>query len=361
MKKTEKNFRNSWIEIDSQAIKNNFLYLRALQKNQDGFFCPVLKSNAYGHGAVEIAHILKDLNFSCFGVGLLEEAIELRDSGITQPILQMGPFIKDEVIELKSYTVTPVVSRWDQLQALVLSGLPFHLKFETGMNRFGFKKLDTEKLKDFFTENKISPESLMTHFHSGQDEELSRVQLGQLHQILSLWPELKSLPVHALNSSALLSWGHSTELGARVGLGLYGYSPLGPDQSLKPALSLKAKIVQIHEVSPGETISYGGTFTVRKKTRIGIVPVGYADGYSRVYKDKAYVLCRGKKCKVLGNITMDFLIIDLSEFKNHENLLFSEVTLIGDGITAWNLADWGQTIPWEVLASLSLRLKRVVL
>ncbi len=357
---SKKVFRNSWIEIDSKAIKNNFLYLKSLQKNSK-FFCPVLKSNAYGHGATEIAQILSEFDFSYLGVGLLEEAMVLRENGVRLPILQMGPFDVKDISEIQSQRVTPVVSRWDQLEAVTHVQIPFHLKFETGMNRFGFKDLEIKKLKVFFDSSKFLPESIMTHFHSGHDQLACKNQVRKLEQILNQWPEASDIPVHALNSSALLSWGGSSDYGSRVGLSLYGYSPLGDDKKLKPALSLKSKIVQVHEVNPGETVSYGASFRIEKTTKIGIVPIGYADGYSRSYRDKAFVYCQGKKCPVLGNITMDFLIIDLSEFKNSSELLFSEVTLIGDGITAWDLAQWGQTIPWEVLANLSLRLKRVVL
>lgn len=351
-------FRQTWIELDSQALKNNFLYLKSQTKSD--FFCPMLKTNAYGHGSHLVAKALENESFSALGVGLLEEAIELRKCGVKKKIIQFGPFDSANLKELKKNQVTPVVSRWDQLHSLVGSQIEFHLKFETGMNRLGFKIQELPELKKMCSTSGLFPQAVMTHFHSGHDKQLCENQISNLETALNQWPELKSLPTHLLNSSSLLSWGNNSPWGARPGLALYGYSPLGENKNLRPVLSLKSKVVQVNAVQPGETVSYGASFAISKKTRIGVVPVGYADGYRRSFKDQAFVLCHGKRCKVLGNVTMDFVIIDLTPLESVPDLLFSEVVLIGGEITAETLAGWDQTIPWEILAGLNQRIHRVL-
>tara|TARA_B110001454_G_C12723326_1_gene436690 strand:+ start:53659 stop:54723 length:1065 start_codon:yes stop_codon:yes gene_type:complete len=349
----------------------------------------MVKANGYGHGDVIVAKCLEAEGVNHMGVCLIEEALWLQQAGIKSNILVFRGFDKQGADEIVERGFIPVVSQWDHLEFLTQANkgkaIPIHVKFDTGMNRLGFPVKEASKIDEFLWQNKnFRLKGLLTHLHSGEDgiEPDGKTQ-GQLSALAHVAPIFKKYgpAIHALNSAGLLSriaaeqskskaaFDHG--LGVRPGLLLYGYAPKMNfkndfQSELKPVMTLKSHLSEIRFVGKGSGVSYGHTWIAKKDSVIGIVPIGYADGVHRNLSNKGLVSVHGQLVPIVGNICMDYLMIDLTSImnlkieKNDGVVLFGYNEQMGYQQTAATYAEILETIPWEILTSMSIRVPRVI-
>ncbi|WII72894.1 alanine racemase [Bdellovibrio sp. 22V] len=381
-------FRRTFAEINLDHFAHN---IRVLQKSfpQTPFLCPMVKANAYGHGDVELARFLETLGIEHVGVCLIEEGLLLRNLGVKTDILVFRGFDRAGAEKIIQYNMTPVVSNWEQiehLEAAASSPVTIHLKFDTGMNRLGFRPDEAQKLYDRLWQNKkIRLKALLTHLYNGEDaldpQGQSATQLRALHQVSQLFKPF-NIFCHALNSAGILNHlaaqkkslpkDHPLFLqnwGLRPGLMIYGYNPVADKDvcELKPVMSLKSQVATLRNLQIGETVSYGGTWKAARESVIAVVPIGYADGYHRILSNKSSVLFAGHKVPVVGNICMDYLMLDVTDVvkgKDLKEFKEQEVTLFGYGLneeflSPEELAQHAKTITWEMLTSVGERVPRV--
>lgn len=361
-------FRPTRARIDLERIKSNCQNLRSVVPT--GFFCPMVKANAYGHGDVEVAKAVIAAGVQQVGVVMVEEAIGLRQGGIRADILCFSRLTKESASTCVEQQITPVVSSWDDLEILkaLSRPLPFHLKLDTGMHRMGFDIKEVNQLREFITQPKLKCEGVCTHLSHGQDAANpgGRSQ-AQISKFLSAFREfgIPTMVPHVLNSDALLAMAAAKldcdGLGARPGLALYGLyqSPI-----VKPALTLTTRLDLVRRVPKGESVSYGGRWTASKEAWIGIVPLGYGDGYPRALSNKSQMLFRGKRVPVVGTICMDYSLLDLTTaIEEGEPKPGEEIVAIGEQkqatISVIELAEIIGTIPYEIVTGLSARIPRI--
>lgn len=364
----------------------------------------MVKADAYGHGAIEVSRALRAAGAPFLGVSLIEEGVELRESGDDRPVLLFGlfgPSSVDAADAILEFDLTPVISEWHQLEALVealaksvksreslgsanRSAVKIHFKFNTGMNRLGFEVDQAPRLEEWLRSHpQFVLEGVCTHLLRGDDAGIpggeSESQLTAFVQAVAAFKG-RSFHAHALNSSATVSLWHRVcrkaplgsgatwPLGSRPGIGLYGILPPtdeGVDVPLVPALRFKSHLVAVRRLKPGERVSYNGRWRAARESLIGVVPVGYGDGYFRLLSGKASVLCRGKRAPVIGTICMDYFMIDLTEVARQAGPVEAgeEIVLIGEQqgerILARELAELAGTIPYEILTNISRRVPRV--
>jgi len=391
-------FRPTQALVDLQALVHNVNLLRQ-SFGTSKFFCPMVKANAYGHGDVEISRTLEKLGVAILGVGLIEEGELLRQMGVTADVLVFGMWETRGANTLLRHRLTPVINDLHQLQTWMqavqavsayspttVAPAPqtaVHLKFDTGMHRLGFRPDEAATCFEVCRMSRAQVAGVLTHLHSAEDlhhaEGTSQAQLRllvSLADVFSAWqPE-----IHALNSAGLL---HGLSLrnldllkvmGARPGLALYGYAPtpeLAQVLPLKPVMTLRSQIVRIHDVAVGEGVSYGQTWKAQRPSKVGVVPIGYADGYHRSLSNRGQVLFLGHRVPVVGNVCMDYLMLDLTEVLKDrpvESLMGRDwdVTLLGtdaqgNRIGAEEIAVWAGTAVWEILTSIGERVPRVYL
>jgi len=380
-------YRRTFAEINLDHIAHNFEVLKKVFP-QAPFICPMVKANAYGHGDVAIALCLEQVGAKHLGVCLIEEGLLLRRGGVKAEILVFRGFDREGAEQMIQHNLTPIVATWDQLeavQAVAKKAVGIHLKFNTGMNRLGFHPTEAQKLFEACWQNpKIRVHGILTHLYNGEDaaDPLgdSATQLAAIEHAMEVFKPLNPL-VHALNSAGILNHlavrGGKPEQhpltrvnwGLRPGLMIYGYNPLADQKllPLKPAMTLKSVASTYRELAVGEVVSYGGTWTAKKKSVIAVVPIGYADGYHRILSNNAHVLFSGQRVPVVGNICMDFLMVDVTEVVQNKNLMDfkdQEIILFGQSdegprLSAEELAKHAQTITWEILTSVGERVPRV--
>jgi len=357
----------AYAEISLKALSLNLEAAR--KKTRSTHVMAVVKADAYGHGAVTVSKHLLSKGASSLGVAFTSEAITLRESGITSPIIIF--FDRNNITEYLDYGLTPVVFDFNSARALSREAykrntqIPIHIKIDTGMGRVGFTldKAEAEISKIAALEN-IKLEGLMSHFSEAdlQDKEFANQQVAAFIAIID---SLKKRKIHfnyhhMANSAAVLTLPDAYFNMVRPGIMLYGYA-FPNVKGLKPALSLKSKIVLLKKVQKGTPISYGRTFITKRKSTIATIPVGYADGYNRKLSNQGEVLINGKRAPVAGRVCMDTIMVDVTNIP--DVTYTSEVVLIGsqgkDKITACDIADKTGTIPYEVLTSIGQRVKRV--
>lgn len=382
-------YRRTFAEINLDALEHN---IQVVQRAfpQTPFLCPMVKANAYGHGDVQLAQCLERMGIQHLGVCLIEEGLLLRNFGVKAEILVFRGFDRAGAQKIVQYQMTPVVSTWDHiehLESLSSGSVGIHLKFDTGMNRLGFRPEEAQKLFDRLWQNKkIRLKAICTHLFNGEDAQMPNGQSAhQLKTIDSLSKLFKPFEIftHALNSAGIISaialeQNPSTDKahplllqnwGVRPGLMIYGYSPLSDKTiaPLIPAMSLKSQANSYRFLKTGETVSYGGRWTAKRDSVIAVIPIGYADGYHRLLSNKSMVLFAGRKVPVVGTICMDYLMLDvtdvvqnkdISEFRNQEVTLFG-FDGQGNFLSPEDLAADAQTITWEMLTSIGERVPRV--
>jgi len=335
----------------------------------------IVKANAYGHGAAEIAHALASQGISRFAVASLDEGIALRQAGLSASIVVLGALFEEQVSDLIAHRLTPVVSDRHILPVLAKAAqshparYPIHLKAETGMGRLGLSPEELLALLDNpLLQSPLQVEGLMTHLADadGKDSTFTERQLGVFCAVLEqIRKRGLTLPlVHTANSAAIVRFPDAHFSLVRPGIMLYGYHTLPaivPAPDLRPVLSLRTRVVQLRTIPPGGTVSYNGTFVATRPTRIAVLPIGYADGYSRQLSHRGSVLIQGRRAPIVGLVCMDMIMVDVTDLAPVQ--VGETVTLIGqqggESIWADEVAGWIGTIPYEVLCGIGARVPRL--
>jgi alanine racemase len=334
----------------------------------------VVKADGYGHGAVEVSRTLEAGGIDMLGVALVEEGIALRVEGIRGPILVMGVTPADEVPAAIEYDLAVTVGDLEGARELDAAarahGRPvrIHLKVDTGMNRLGIRAEEAAEAAVRVARLKgLALEGLYTHFACADDEKpgVTREQLRRLEAVLVPMRAAGTAPrmVHAANSSALLAMPEAHFDMVRSGLALYGIPtcPAGAAAGLRPALTLKSRVVHLKRARPGEGVSYGHCWTAARDSVLGLLPIGYADGYPRALWERGRVRVAGRLVPIAGVICMDAMLVDLTDVAGPR--LGMPAALIeadhASPISAANLAALCGTIPYEILTGLGKRLPRI--
>ncbi len=351
----------SWAEIDKERLKKNLENIYHFAK-KDIF--AVIKADAYGHCAKFLAKILQKYKYiQKFCVATALEGKELREAEIKKDILVLGGILKEEIELFKDYNLTPVISDFSQLENT--KGLKkIHLNFDTGMHRLGFYKSDIKDIVSFLKKNNISVEGVMSHFPSADvDEKFTNYQIKELKKILAILKIFHINPkfIHLQNSAGLV-YPCDFCNAVRVGLAIYGEKPFkNYPVDVENIMSVKAKIISIKKLKKGDRVSYSGTFIAPRSMYIATVSFGYADGLPRNLSNKGYVIIKGYKAKIVGNITMDMIMVDVDSFKEKIKE-GDEVIIIGKdkdlNITFSDIAEMSGTIPYEIMCGISKRVKR---
>jgi len=365
------------LKISSSALKNNYSHFQSLHPNQK--ICPVLKSNAYGHGLKLIGKFLdKKIHPPFVCVDSLYEAYELQKARIKTPILIIGyTFPKNFKLRKKLPFSFPVYDE-ETLSILVKyqPHAPIHLKIDSGMNRLG---LQEKNIPSFIEILKKYPQAniqgIYTHLSQSDDPTKSSFTKNQLKTFKSILNQFKSagfgfLYKHVSATAGALTINDPEFNLIRIGLGFYGLSPLAPNSApdqnlkkhLKPALEFTTHIVQIKNLKKGDQVSYAGTFTAQKNLKTAILPVGYSDGLDRRLSNRGAVTIKNTLCPVLGKICMNLTIVDISNVKKPH--LGQKVTIYSSNPnhqnSIQNLANLAQTIPYVLLTSLHPTTKRIL-
>jgi alanine racemase len=369
---TRTHHRPTWAEIDLSAVEFNFKQVRRVVGKGINIMA-VVKANAYGHGTVEVSRVLESCGVDYLGVATTDEAVRLRDHGIKTPVLVLGSVLPGEVAVAVDKDITLTLCGDELLDAVRKAAkngkrLKAHIKIDTGMGRVGiWHENAIEYVKKISAEKGISLEGVYTHFSSaGRDDFFTTHQIEAFEKLIAdiekAW--IKIPLKHAANSIATVDFKRSHLNLVRPGLVMYGMYPKHTFPKLiklKPALSLKTRIVFIKDTPPGRSISYGRTFITQRHTRIATLPIGYADGYPRKLSNHGEVLVRGQRAKVVGKVTMDQTMIDVGGIKNAS--VGDEVVLIGkqglDEIRAETLARTADSIAYEVVCGISNRVPRI--
>lgn len=367
--------RPTLVTVDLNVIKQN--YFQILRKAGNRKVMLILKANAYGHGLIRIAKFLENLGAFYFGVAYLEEGVMLRQAGIKTPILVMGGIIGNQIPAFIKYDLTITASSVSKLQQIEEAAIALktrakvHLKIDTGMERIGIHYYSAEALLKASLECRATDvEGIFTHFAKADEPNnaYTNLQIERMEKVLSFYKKRgRQRPLfHIANSGGFIQDIDMDCDMVRVGLLLYGVYPhqsFRPLIEVNPALSWKTRIVFFKVVKSGHPISYGGTWEGTEDTRIVTLPVGYGDGYMRSMSNRAHVLIRGVRQAIRGNICMDQLMVDIGpEGTGYNN---DEVILIGEQeglkITVEDLAEWANTIPYEILTNINTRVPRVYL
>jgi alanine racemase len=378
--------RGAIAQISLDAIAHNLYTLNKIVKGLP--LIAVVKADAYGHGAVAVSKKITAEGTPLLAVAFVSEAVQLRKAGIHVPILVL--FDRQNLEECFDFQLIPVISDIRTAESLSRiarkrnTEIPVHIKIDTGMGRLGFYGKNV--LRELLTISELEGvriDGMLSHFSEADLADRSYAST-QLEHFIALRRVLvkktkKRIFTHIANSSAVLAFRESYLDAVRPGIALYGYSPLQEKQKqlkdiskfgktntrgtteLVPAMTVKTKILALRSVPKGMPISYGRTFVTTKKSKIAVIPLGYADGYSRLFSNNAEVLVGGKRAPVVGRVCMDLTMIDVSAVRNcREN---DEVIIMGqqgkDTITAYELAIKADTIPYEILTTLGNRSQRV--
>ncbi len=355
-----------WAEIDLGAVRHNARVARE-RLGPETELLAVVKANGYGHGMVKIARALQT-EAALFGVANLHEANELRGSGVTQPILLLGPALPNERAEIRRAGFIASVSSFREAAAFG-PGAQVNFAIDTGMGRMGCWQDDAiAELEKIAALPGLILHSVSTHLPvADEDAAFTETELAQFAELVRQMRARVpgAYKVHVLLSAGILGFAkHRFEI-ARAGLMLYGSSPLpGAQNYLQPAMTLKTHIALLRDLPAGRSVSYGRTFTTREPMRVATISAGYADGYPRSISGRdGIVLIGGKRCAVLGRVTMDLMMIDVSPVPTAQ--LGNEVVLIGrqgeEEILASEVAERAGTIAWEIFTGIGGRVRRVYL
>jgi alanine racemase len=369
-----------WIELDRGAPDHNLRELRRGLK-KDTILCAVVKANAYGHGVKEMVPLLPSADW--FAVNSLEEGIELRELGEKRPVLILGhvplAMLEEAVRRKMDLTVynRETLEALARMDAQVIGPVRLHLKVETGTGRQGILP---EQVEGFLERLQTVPGAnlvgVSTHFANIEDtlnHDYAQFQLDRFRQVLDVLDRCKLQPefIHTAATAAAILFEKTHFNLVRAGIGIYGLWPsretylstlLGhrPVPDLRPVLSWKTRLVQIKDLPEGSYIGYGCTYRATRPIRVGVLPVGYADGYDRKLGNSAYVLIRGKRAPVIGRVCMNLTMVDISDIPQAG--LEEEVVLLGrdreERISAEAMAEWAGTINYEIVTRINPYLPR---
>ncbi len=371
-----------WIEIEESAPNWNLGQLKSCSDSSDLLFCAVVKSNAYGHGAEPITSLLPSADW--FAVNSLDEGLQLRQYGIRRPIILLGHVLIERLPEAVDADLRLTVYNIETLEKLekILNqraNCRIHVKIETGTGRQGLLPCNVpEFIRRASGIEGLAIEGLSTHFANIEDtlnHEYAEGQLRLFNEVVETIRESGVSPavIHTACTAATILFPETHFNMLRTGIGLYGLWPSRetflsaqsdgiPVPELRPVLSWKTRIAQIKELPSGSYIGYGCTYKTSRSTRLGVLPVGYADGYDRRCGNSAHVLVRGTRAPVLGRICMNLVMIDLTDIP--EAALEDTAVLLGidqnEIISAEMLAEWAGTINYEAVTRISPFLPRII-
>lgn len=355
------------LDIDLNAIENNLSAFASLLKSGTEII-PIIKASAYGSGSDEVAKILQHKGVKALGVAFADEGVRLRKIGITIPVIVLNPD-ESSYTQLCDYKLDFEVYSLHQLKSILnwkngkLKTNRLHIKLDTGMSRLGFQQNDVEELKNLIRQNSLNIGSIFSHLSSSEDRNDDEFSHLQAKRFMDMYDELTSAlsykPMrHILNSSGIIRFPEYHFEAVRLGLGLYG---IDGTEILKDKLekvhTLKARVIQIKNVKPGDYIGYNRRHKVENNMTIGILNIGYADGFMRLCGNSRYdVLIKNTPIKVIGNVCMDLSIVDLTA---HEQIkVGDEVILFGKQHPIEKMAEVCHTIPYEILCRIAPRVKR---
>lgn len=322
----------------------------------------IIKANAYGHGMLNIARALNDAD--AFGVARIAEAVQLREAGITSSVLLLEGFFSEEELNIvRKHKIDSVIHNENQLQLLEQSKgdmITVVIKVDSGMHRLGFEpkelKKVSQRLEKCTSINK--PIRFMTHF-SNADDKHDEKTLKQIDVFFQSLDNVSYDEISIANSAGILGWPQSHANWNRPGIMLYGVSPFingkAEDHNIKPVMTLSSQLISVKPVKKGGGIGYGGTYICKKDMTVGIVAVGYGDGYPRHAKTGTPVLVNGKRCSLLGRVSMDMICVDLSE--QIDARVNDPVVLWGDGLAIEVVAEHADTIAYDLLCGVTKRVE----
>lgn len=373
----------TWVEVSQRALTHNIDTLRSLLEG-DSRFCAVVKANAYGHGLQEVAGIAARAGVDAFAVDTIDDALTLRESFPSALILTLGYTMTDRFKEALQSMIHLTVSDQEGIEYAQSVGrelaktFPIHLKVETGTMRQGALMEELPDLARMLTRcDRVSLEGVSTHFANIEDSEnpeFAAHQFSVYEQALAILAEQNFTPnwCHCACSAAIILYPQTHKSLVRAGISMYGIwsselventvRRLNLGCELQPVLTWKSRVAQVKSVNMGTPIGYGLTEVMKRSGRLAVIPVGYFDGYDRLLSSQGEVLIKGTRCKVLGRVCMNMMMVDVSPVPNLEKE--EEVILLGtDGrhrINAEELARLMQTIPYEVLTRINPLLPRVI-
>lgn len=357
-------------EVCLSAIAHNLQAVQKVVKNRP--VIAVVKADAYGHGAVEVSKRLLKKGISCLAVAYTGEAKELRDAGIKVPIIIL--FDCEDIGDYFDFNLVPVVYTLDTASALSSEArkrgtvIKIHVKIDTGMGRLGINgDCAIEDLTKISEMPGVEITGLLSHFSEADllDRSYAILQLERFNAIREAVSKRLKIKIlsHIANSAAVLTFEDAYLDAVRPGLILYGYAPFiqQSNPTIIPAMTVKTRLLCIRSLPCGTPISYGRTFVTKRQSRIGVIAIGYADGYSRFFSNKGEMLVRGMRVPVVGRVCMDLTMVDLTDVMGAEEN--DEVIILGkqgnELITADELASKANTISYEILTSLGSKSKRV--
>lgn len=368
--------KRTWAEISLPNLEHNYRALRGMLPRGCRFL-GVVKANAYGHGAVPVAKRLEKLGAEYLAVACLDEAAELRQAGITAPILILGPTPSEFAEELLRYDLTQSVQDMDAARALSAAAvhgdksLKIHIKTDTGMSRLGFLcdeahvDRSAEEIVKVCSLPGLEAEGIFTHFANADGDEA--YTMCQLTRFMEVVDKLRQRGVnfkicHCAASAAVLNYPCTHLDMVRPGIALYGHYPDpscegldGP--GLLPVMTLKTRIVAVRELPAGTSVSYGCTHTLARDSRLAVLPIGYADGLERLLSNRGEVLVNGRRAPILGRVCMDLCMVDVTDLP--DVYVGDEVTVFGPELPLEEKADAVGTIQYELLCGVAPRVPRV--
>lgn len=368
--------RPTWAEIRLDRVASNYRSVKRFVGAGIAVMA-VVKADAYGHGAIEVARYLERQGVDCFGVALVEEGKALRQAGITAPIVCLGGFWQ-QARECVDFGITPAIYRIDMLQELEEAAqaaarkVPYHLKLDTGMGRLGVQPAQLGEFLDYARKcSWLVLEGVFTHFASADEPEKDWQTKAQIDRYRACLAQIESCGIspryhHLSNSAGLHRWKDARGNLVRTGGLLYGLwrdiiAPQPEPPSLEPVLSLHSRIILLKTVPAGTTLGYGATFTTERQSLIATIPIGYDDGLRRACSNNGRVIVRGCYAPIVGRVSMDLTLLDVTDVLGVT--LGDEVLLIGAAnglrVTAEEVAARTGTISFEVTCAISGRVPRI--
>jgi alanine racemase len=365
---------SAWAEVDLDAIRANLSVVRGLVPAGTKVLLTV-KADAYGLGARAVAKASEDAGVDMLGVATLDEGIELRQAGIRTPILILSPTLAGEADEIVRFDLRSSVVTVEGARALSDAAARagrraiVHVEVDTGMGRAGVSEADARAFLDAITRlPAIGLEGLFTHFPVSNENDLAFTK-GQADRFTALVAALRAggleIPLtHAANSAALLNAPYAHFDMVRPGLIVYGfapYTPLPASAAVRPAMTLRTRVLQVRDFAPGHGVSYGRTFVTQRTARIAVIAIGYGHGYSRLLSNRGFVLLRGRRAPVVGRVTMDVTMVDVTDVPGAA--VGDEVVLFGSqggaSIPVEEVAAWQDTVNYEVTCMIGRRVARL--
>jgi alanine racemase len=364
--------RPAWTEIDLGKLRRNLQLIRGDLPKRVRLMA-VVKDEAYGHGALDVARVAQEEGAWGFGLSTLEEAMHLREGGIKAPLLLLGERQEAELEWCVAHDLTVCVNEPHAVRKLAKIAadfgkrVPVHVKIHTGMSRYGVRWDEALPLiEKILAEKSLELEGVMTHFAQSDeiDKTFANLQFSRYNEVLSMLQQ-KGIPVklrHTCNSGGFLDLPECHLDMVRVGILLYGIFPstvCRKIEGIEPVMSVKAKIAAIQKLKPGETVGYGMRYTAQTERRIAILPIGYGDGFPRV-RNEGFVLIHGQRAPLVGGIAMDALMVDITDIPQAQ--MWDEAVIMGkqggDEITVRDIAALKKSVTYDVLTNWRLRLRR---